>query len=148
MKTLLAFGGIALLAFTAASCIDFDDSQRQFCESLPCQERAQICADGPQIGSQVPSDRATNVELASNVTVTFTQPVGCTDAGITLVQYTTGEPSVAGVANCAGDNKAVFTPASTLLAGRSYKAYLNVCQVWNDAGVGVAATSWTFGTRP
>jgi len=144
-KALLAAAGLSLAS--AIACIDFDQSQQAYCESLACRPRAQICADGPQIVQLNPDRGATFVSTSTNVVVTFSQGVGCTDAGVTLVQYTGGEPPVSGVATCAGGNTAIFTPSVALLSGRVYKAYVNDCQVWNDAGVGGLDASWTFTTR-
>lgn len=144
-RAIIAATGLCLAG--AIACIDFDLSQQQYCESLACRQRAQICADGPQIIAQVPDKSATGVALDASVVVTFSQGVGCTDAGVTLVQYTGGEPAVPGVATCTGNNIAVFTPSVPLLSGRVYKAYVNDCLVWNDAGVGGLDASWTFTTR-
>ncbi|HZN94848.1 MAG TPA: Ig-like domain-containing protein [Myxococcales bacterium] len=146
MKHLLA-GAAGFAAAFAFACIDFDLSQQKYCESLTCQRRAQVCADGPQITRTVPDRGANGVALTSSVTVTYSQTVGCTDAGIRLVQYTGPEPPVAGMASCTG-NTVTFTPSAALLNGRVYKVYVDDCQVWNDAGVGGLDASWTFTTAP
>lgn len=146
MKRLFAAVAGFAIAFAASSCIDFALSQQAYCESLTCKPRAQICADGPQITRTDPDKSATGVALDASVVVTYSQTVGCTATSITLVQYTGGEPAVAGTAGCVG-NTAVFTPGVPLLSGRVYKAYVNDCTVFNDAGVGGLDASWTFTTR-
>ena len=143
----LAAGAAGFAAAFAVACIDFDQSQQAYCESLVCRQRALVCQDGPQIVKTEPDKAATGVALDSAVVVTFSQPVTCTDAGVTLVQYTGGEPPVPGVAACSGNNTAVFTPSVPLLSGRVYKAYVNDCMIFNDAGVGGLDASWTFTTR-
>jgi hypothetical protein len=147
VKRFLLFIGAGLCVGYAVSCIDFDQSQKAYCESLTCRARAQVCQDGPQITKLEPDRNATGVGLSSSVTVTYNGPVTCTDAGITLVQYTGGEPMVPGATNCAGGNTAVFTPSVALLSGRVYKVYVNDCQIFNDAGVGGLDASWTFTTQ-
>jgi hypothetical protein len=147
MKRLLLFVAAGLTVGYAVACIDFDASQQAYCENLSCQQRAQICADGPQITTMVPDKNATGVALNSTVVVTYNTSVTCSDAGIALVQYTGGEPPVPGAATCSGDNRAVFTPSVPLLSGRVYKVYVNECQVVDDAGVGGLVSSWTFTTQ-
>lgn len=147
MKRLLLFAASGLTVGYAVACIDFDQSQQTYCEGLTCRDRATICADGPQITTMVPDKNAIGVALDARVTVTYNVPVTCTDAGVTLVQYTGGEPPVPGSAACSGNNTAVFTPSVALLSGRVYKVYVNDCQVFDDAGVGGLDASWTFTTR-
>jgi len=142
LKTAIA----AIAAAFSVSCIDFDLSQQAYCESLTCQKRVEICADGPQITKMEPDRSATSVALDTRVTVTFSEQVTCTATGVTLVQYTGGEPPVAGTATCTG-NTAVFTPSAPLLSGRVYKVYVNDCEITNAAGLGSLDASWTFTTR-
>lgn len=146
MKRLLLFAAAGLTVGYAVACIDFDQSQKTYCEQLACHERAVACADGPQITKMEPDKNATGVALDAKVTVTYDRSVTCT-AGVTLVQYTGGEPAVPGSAACSGNNTAVFTPSVALLSGRVYKVYVNDCQVFDDAGVGGLNASWTFTTR-
>lgn len=147
MKRFLLFAGAGLCVGYAASCIDFDQSQKAYCESLNCHARAQVCQDGPQITKLEPDRNATGVGLNTNVTVTYNGTVGCSATGISLVQYTGGEPAVPGTTACSGGNTAVFTPSVALLSGRVYKVYVNDCQIFNDAGVGGLDASWTFTTQ-
>ena len=148
MKRLLLFAAVGLTAGYTLACIDFDGSQQTYCEGLSCPERANVCADGPQITAMSPDKSATGVALDSRVTVTYDRNVTCTPTGVTLVQYTGGEPAVPGSAACSGNNTAVFTPSVPLLSGRVYKVYVNECQVFDDAGVvGSLGSSWTFTTR-
>jgi Big-like domain-containing protein len=147
VKRFLLFAAAGLCVGYAASCIDFDQSQKAYCDSLTCRARAQVCQDGPQINKVVPDRGAANVALNTNVVVTYDQPVTCTDAGITLVQYTGGEPVVPGSTACTGGTTAVFTPSVALLSGRVYKVYVNDCETFNDAGIGGLDASWTFTTQ-
>jgi len=147
MKRALLFVAAGLCVGYAASCIDFDQSQKAYCDSLQCRARAQICQDGPQITRLVPDKNATGVALNTTVTVTYDSPVNCTPQGISLVQYTGGEPAVPGTTACSGGTTAVFTPSVALLSGRVYKVYVNDCQVFSDAGVGGLDASYTFTTQ-
>lgn len=147
MKRFLLFVAAGLCVGYAASCIDFDQSQKAYCESLACRQRAQVCQDGPAITKLEPDRNASGVSLTTNVTVTYNGPVTCTPQGISLVQYTGGEPAVPGSTTCSGGNTAVFTPSVALLSGRVYKVYVNDCAVFNDAGVGGLDASYTFTTQ-
>jgi len=146
VKRLLLFAAAGLTIGYAVACIDFDQSQKAYCESLACHARAQVCADGPQIAKLEPDRNATGVPLTSAVTITYNEPVTCTDAGLMLVQYTGGEPVVPGSTSCSGGTTAVFTPSAALLSGRVYKVYINDCQIFSDAGVGGLDASYTFTT--